>query len=346
MRRTAFFALLSLSVTLAVAPLQAQDQETLVIHYGTQRGSLLYNEDIYNNLVTALNEGLGRPVEVELLEFTSGPPLLEAFNSNSVDIGQTGDAPPVFAQTAGVPLYYVASQVSSGGTALLVPENSPIQSVSELAGKKVAFARGSSSHLFIIEALRANGLDYPDIEPIFLQPGEAKAAFDGGSVDAWVIWDPFLTTAIQTSNARPLFTSDELAPTRGYTLASQTFADENPEAVRIIVEQLDAGVTWTKENLEEYAAFQEEQTGVPAATWLSIYEQREISNFDWITDAVVAQQQGRADLFLEAEVIPAQLDIASVRWLPEGIDPTAERVFVNDALNTTEVAVEATAEGS
>lgn len=309
-----------LLLVLIAAPISAQDAEPLNIRIGVQRGTLFNVPELYDNLVAALNEGLNREVTVELLLFTSGPPLLEALNAGSIDIGGTGDTPPIFAQAAGVPLVYVASARSNGGSALLVPENSPITSVEELKGKKIAFSPGSSAHLFTIRALELAGLTYEDIEPILLQPGDARAAFDGGSVDAWTVWDPFVTIARNTVNARPIVTSDDLPPVRGYQLATQQFVEEQPEALQIILEQTQAATEWSIENAEDYAAFLEETSGVAAEVWLEIREAYGINPQEYLNADIIAEQQSIADKFYELGLLPEQLDVSSVIWVPETID--------------------------
>lgn len=312
--------ILSLLVLLFAAPVSAQDDEALHIRIGVQRGTLFNVPALYDNLVEALNEGLGREVTVELLLFTSGPPLLEALNAESIDIGGTGDTPPIFAQAAGVPLVYVASALSNGGSALLVPENSPITSVDELKGKKVAFSPGSSAHLFTVRALEQAGLTYEDIEPVLLQPGDARAAFDGGSVDAWTVWDPFVTIAVNTVNARPILTSADLPPVRGYQLASQKFVEEQPEALQIILEQTQAATEWSIENADEYAAFLEETSGVPAEVWLAIRETYGINPQEYLNEDIIAEQQEIADKFYELGLIPEQIEVSEAVWVPESID--------------------------
>lgn len=309
-----------LVLLIAIQPISAQEDEALTIRIGVQRGTLFNIPELYDNLVAALTEGLNREVNVELLLFTSGPPLLEALNAGSIDIGGTGDTPPVFAQAAGVPLVYVASQLSNGGSALLVPENSPIQSVSELAGKQVAFSPGSSAHLFTVRALEQAGLSYEDIEPVLLQPGDARAAFDSGSIDAWTVWDPFVTIAINTVNARPILTSADLPPVRGYQLATQQFIDEQPEALRIILEQAQEATQWSIDNADDYAAFLEETSGVPAEVWLQIRETYGINPLEYINEDIIAEQQAIADKFFELGLIPEEIVVNDVVWVPEGID--------------------------
>jgi sulfonate transport system substrate-binding protein len=129
-------------------------------------------------------------VEVEWLEFPFGPPMLEAMRVGSIDFGGVGDTPPIFAQAAHADLLYVAAE-PAGASALLVPPGSKLQTLHDLKGKKLAFARGSSAHNLAVAAVEKAGLAWSDIVPVPLAPADAAAAFEHGSIDAWVIWDPY-----------------------------------------------------------------------------------------------------------------------------------------------------------
>src|ERR1700709_4201 len=122
---------------------------------------------------------------VQWVEFQFGPPMLEALGAGAIDIGSVGDTPPIFAQAAGSPLVYAAS-TPSAEHAVRVQHDSAIKSLAELKGKRVAFARGSGAHNITIKALALAGLSLKDIVPTYLAPAEATAAFNGGTIDAWV----------------------------------------------------------------------------------------------------------------------------------------------------------------
>ena len=137
-------------------------------------------------------------VSIKWTEFTAGPVQLEALNVGSIDFGDVGEAPPIFAQAAGAPLAYVAATVPRPQSeAVLVPKGSAIQSVADLKGKKVALNKGSNVHYFLVKLLEKHGLAYGDVNVVFLPPADARAAFEKGSIDAWVIWDPFLAAAAE-----------------------------------------------------------------------------------------------------------------------------------------------------
>ncbi|CAN5395066.1 hypothetical protein BH09PSE6_BH09PSE6_06940 [soil metagenome] len=133
-------------------------------------------------------------VTVQWYEFTSGLPLLEALNVGALDVtADVADAVPPFALAAGAKLtYYAIETPSPQAQAIVVPKQSPITSVAQLKGQKIAFAKGAGAHYLLLEALTQQGLSIKDIEPAYLAPADARAAFENGSVGAWVIWDPFL----------------------------------------------------------------------------------------------------------------------------------------------------------
>src|SRR5580698_2764727 len=135
-------------------------------------------------------------VEVKWTEFPAGPQLLEGLNVGAIDFGIAGEAPPIFAQAAGADLVYVGYEPpASAGEAILVPKDSHIKTVAELKGKKVALNKGSNVHFLLVKLLEQAGVNYKEIDTIFLTPADARAAFERGSVDAWAIWEPFLAAA-------------------------------------------------------------------------------------------------------------------------------------------------------
>lgn len=147
------------------------------------------------------------------VEFQSGPPLLEAINAGSVDLGAVGDTPPIFAQAAGAGIAYVGYLSNPGrNIALLVHDDAPFDSIAELKGKKIGFTKSSSAHNFIVTALADSGLAYTDIQPAYLQPADAAAAFRNGSIDAWAIWDPFYAQTELSEKVRVLITAERVAP--------------------------------------------------------------------------------------------------------------------------------------
>jgi sulfonate transport system substrate-binding protein len=154
-------------ILLCPLPTYAVSEATKIVHIGYQKSGFLLLVRNEHTLEKRL-EPFGYSVEWH--EFTSRPPLLEAINSGSVDFGHSGQPPPVFAaQENGVPFIYVAAtEPSPDSSGLLVPQNSPLKTVADVKGKRLAFARGSSSHLLTAQLLARTGLTFADIKPIYL----------------------------------------------------------------------------------------------------------------------------------------------------------------------------------
>ena len=251
---------------------------------------------------------------VDWTKFTSGPPLLEAVNAGSIDVGATGDSPPIFAQAAGVPLVYIAAQPSSPATeAILVPANSPIHSVSQLRGKKVAVAQASSAHYLLVAALAAAHVPYNSIHAVYLQPADARAAFEQGSVDAWSIWDPYYAMEQHATSVRVLTTGAGVDLDLSYYLASRSFATAHPDIIRLLLKQLKGIDAWITHNKGQVATFLSPQVGIDVPS-LTTELNRSHYGVGPISNAAIVLQQSVADTFLSLKLIPHKIHVADVIW--------------------------------
>lgn len=252
---------------------------------------------------------------VKWVEFTFGPPLLEALNTGNIDYGAVGDTPPIFAQAARANLLYVAAQPGRGDTqAIVVPKDSAIRSLADLKGKKVAIAKASSAHNFTIAALESAGLSFTDIQPQYLPPAEAAAAFTRGAVDAWTIWDPFYALAELNRNARPLPVSKEAAAQNTFFLANKGFTEKHPGIVAAINEELARSAEWARTNLEEAAKLFSQASGVELEAQRRTVNRTQF-NFVPINETIATQQQQTADRFHRLGLIPKPIQIRDIVWV-------------------------------
>jgi len=255
-------------------------------------------------------------VSVEWKEFQSGPPMLEALNVGSIDIGRTGDAPPVFAQAANAPLLYIGgSAPKDRSSGILVPANSAIQTLGDLRGKKIAFTKGSSANYLLAKALKSAGIKWADIEPANLTPVDARAAFQQGNVDAWVIWDPFYAAAQAQKDVRVVKDSKGLAANRDFYLANRSFVYPNFKIIEAIREETQAVATWADANPEEVVKILAPILNVDVSI-LDVVTRRRSYGFEPIQADMVAEQQEIADTFFELGLIPKQLKVEEVVWKP------------------------------
>jgi sulfonate transport system substrate-binding protein len=255
-------------------------------------------------------------VTVKWTEFPFGPPLLEAINVGSIDLGTVGEAPPVFAQAAGADLVYVANEPPAPASeGILVLKDSPLKSVADLSGKKVAFAKGSNVNYFVVKVLEKAGLKFSDIQAVYLAPADARAAFERGSVDAWGVWDPYLAAGQTQLGARILADGQGVVNNYQFYLASRSYAEKHPEIVRIVVEELAKIDEWGKNHPKEVAALLAPQIGLDVAT-TEIAVQRYSYGVEPVTEAVLADQQKVADTFYELKLIPKQINVRDAAWDP------------------------------
>lgn len=246
-------------------------------------------------------------VAVKWTEFPAGPQLLEGLNVGSIDFGTVGEAPPIFAQAAGADLVYVGNEPAAPrGEAIVVPANSPIQSVSQLRGKRVALNKGSNVHYLLVRALEKAGVPYGAIEPVYLAPADARAAFERGSVDAWVIWDPFYAAVEQQTGARVLVDGQGLVANHQFYLASRSYATRRADVVRIILEELGKVDAWGEANPKEVANILAPSIGL-APEILERAALRYSYGVTPVSDAVMREQQQIADVFTDLKLIPKHI---------------------------------------
>ncbi|MGR9172324.1 aliphatic sulfonate ABC transporter substrate-binding protein [Rhizobium sp. KDH_Rht_773_N] len=253
-------------------------------------------------------------------EFTSGPPLLEALGAGALDFGATGDVPPLFAQAAGGALYYVGIyRGSPAGSAILVRKDSPIRTLEDLKGRKLAFKRGSSAHNVTVKVLRKAGLTLDDVQPLDLAPPDAAAAFKNGSIDAWSIWDPYLAIAEADPETRILTTAEGIVDSYSYFLANKDFTDENGTVIVNVLDELAKVGRSAQDNLDETVKELSEITGVPAdVTRVTLTRPgADLGSVSTVTDAAASYQQALADEFYNLGIVPKKLATGDIVWRPK-----------------------------
>ncbi len=249
-------------------------------------------------------------IAVQWVEFPAGPQLLEGLNVGSIDFGTVGEAPPIFAQAAGAPIVYVANQPPAPtAEAIIVPKDSPLRSVAELKGRKVALNKGSNVHYLLVRALEKAGIKYADVNVVFLPPADARAAFERGSVDAWVIWDPFFAAAEQQLGARILADGTGLVSNHQFYLASRGYSDKRPEVVAAIIDELAKLDAWAVKDAKAVATLLAPQLGLSFEI-TEASARRFAYGVKPISAEVAAEQQKIADTFHELKLIPKPVKVA------------------------------------
>jgi sulfonate transport system substrate-binding protein len=256
-----------------------------------------------------------RQIGIKWIEFTSGPPLLEAMSTGSVDLGAVGDTPPIFAQAANANIVYVAGSRITNGQGILVPANSGIRTIADLKGKRIGFTKGSSAHNVVISTLEKAGLTYADITPVYLTPPDAVPAFASGSIEAWAVWDPYFAIGEKRQNGRILVNAHEVAKTNSFYLANRDFANNHVRETRDVIDGLAEAARWAESNRAEVAAALAAVTGVPLEVQ-TVAANRASFVIEPVTDDIVATQQAVADRFYKLGLIPKPIVVRDAVWRP------------------------------
>lgn len=249
-------------------------------------------------------------------EFPAGPQILEALAVGAIDVGVTGDTPPVYAQAANKPFYYIAYEAAKPfASAILVPNHSNIRQIKDLKGKRIALQKGSSSHYLLVQAVKKAGLNWSDIQPIWLAPADARAAFQKGAVDAWAIWDPYYASAQLEDHARVLTTGNGLSPNYTFYLASPQFTKQNPKAVKELIEQINLADKWVQYHQKATADAFATSLGLKPNVSLAFIQRRpKPSNAAPLNQQVIQYQQVLANRFSELKIIPNPINVQKAVW--------------------------------
>lgn len=251
---------------------------------------------------------------VQWLEFPGGPQLLEGLNAGAVDVGTVGETPPIFAQAGGVDFVYIGSEPPAPrAEAIVVQQDSPIRTVADLRGKRVALNRGSNVHYLLVEALKKANLRYDDIQPVYLAPADARAAFTSRSVDAWAIWDPYFAAIERQANARAIATGEGLVNNTQYYLAGRKFAAAHAPIVHALLDEIAAVDNYARANIASVASQLSPLVGLDAGT-LEVALKRTTFGVRPLDAATFAYQQQIADTFTDLKLIPKKLVVADARW--------------------------------
>lgn len=279
--------------------------DTQVLHVGSQRGGT-------KAIMLASGALEGAPYTVEWSEFPAAQHLLEAIGGGSVDLGLVGDAPFLFAYQSGSPIKAVGVQYAPRrpreALALVVPKGSPVRTVADLKGKTVATTRGSVGHYLVIRALAAAKLPPDTVRFTFLAPGDAKAAFSSGAVDAWATWAPYLLPA-RKEGARIIADGHDLVRGYGFVVANdRAIASHRVQIADFLAREAKA-LRWAQTNRTAYGQVLAKETGLPADV-AQDYADKNQRQPVLIDDAVIADQRQVLDDFRRAGAFEGKRDIA------------------------------------
>ena len=300
-----------LSLSLALASVLPADAATQ-LRIGYQKSSTLISLLKSNgDLEKALAK---QDVSISWHEFPNGQPLLEALNVGNIDVSaDVADTVPVFAQAAGAQLTYFAQEAPSpSAQAIIVRDDSPLRSVGQLKGKKVAVTKAAGSHYLLLAALAKAGLKFSDIEPAYLTPADGRAAFENRKVDAWVTWEPFLSGAQQQLPTRTLADGQQLADYQRYYLTSTAFAKNNPQVLAVVFDELVKTGDWLRANPRAAAQVLSPLWGGLAPAIVEQANARRSYQVRLVQPQSLKEQQKIADAFVAEGLLPKAVNALDV----------------------------------
>ncbi|WP_240116255.1 ABC transporter substrate-binding protein [Erwinia endophytica] len=268
---------------------------------GDQRGNA-------RAILEAAGELNNLPYTLEWHEFANAAPLLEAMRAGSLDAGSVGDAPLTFAVAAGLDAKGILA-TQYAGNAIIVRKGSPLHSVKDLVGKRVATVKGSSGHNLALQVLTKAGVDPRTVNFVFTTPAEATLVLDQGGVDAVATWEPYVSFATHQSGARILVDGKDY-PAISYLVASNTAIANKRSELADFTQRLTRARAWGEKHPQAYAASISKLLRIPQDVALAKV-QREINTVDSNQQQVLAIQQNTADRYVKNGLIPKPLTAAS-----------------------------------
>jgi len=291
-----------------------------VVTIGYQKGNTLNILKEHGNLDKALSE---KGYKVEWKVFPTGTVLLEALNTNNIDFGHASDGNAVFMQAGGHPLNYAASESPyPEGVALVVKEDSKIQSVNDLKGKTIGVTKGGNQHYLLLVALEKAGISLNDVTIKFYKDAaEGLAAFTKGEFDVYGTWDPYLAIVENTVKTRTIVNGTGNSENRTFYFATKDLLDKKPEVAKIILEELQKADQWANENKQEISKILSKELGLDVAPIQKANDRRTFG-VQAINDAIVASQQKLADKFVEAGLLTNKISIKDAVHIDKSIVPS------------------------
>lgn len=255
-----------------------------------------------------------RGIKVNWVEFPSGLTLLQALDIGQISFGNSGNVGCIFQQAAGGHIDYIAAQPSGPKSeGILVKATSSIRTLADLRGKKVGYAKGSSSHDLIAAALEKAGVKLADIDSISLGAADAAFAYDSGDIDAWVIWDPYFTIAQKRTPSRVLAYTGDIKPSSGFLLANSGFAAAQPELVREYIDGSKEAAAWAKSHPAEVTSALSAATGIPADV-MALVTQNASFDVTTLSAPLLDAQQNTADRLYALGLIPKKVNVRDIVW--------------------------------
>lgn len=291
---------------LAIAAPLAHAADPTVLRIGDQ--------NYYNVRASVEASGVleGAPYTVDWKHFQSAAPVAEALEAGAVDLGFLGDSGFIFLAAKGAPVKLIGvSRQNPDTIALLVPKDSTAKSIEDLKGKKVAYWPGAWSQQLTLRALEKAGLPHDYVEFVKLMPIDAAAAFPRGSIDAFPVWEPYISQQTLFSGAKPLLTARDLMPGLSSIAANANSIEPKRAAIADFLGRLQKARAWVEANKETYADLWAKKANLDPSVsrnWIG-HANMTVGPVD---ESAARDYQETADFLVETGALAKKLDTSSI----------------------------------
>jgi sulfonate transport system substrate-binding protein len=271
----------------------------------------------------------GLPYKIAFSTFTSGPPQIEAATAGKIDFAITGNTPPIFGAASNAKVKVVSAYDGSGrGDRILVHTDSPIRAVTDLRGKRVAVAKGTSAHGNLLAQLKRVDVPVSDLTLVFLQPADALGAFKQHQVDAWAIWDPYTAQAEADIPVRSIAQATGITNGAGFGVASDEALTDPKRSTAIgdLLVRYAKAVRWAKDHPDQWAQRYAAEVGLDPKV-AAAAQGRSLRLPTALSDELVGTEQELADLFAATKQIAAAPKFAN--WVDRRYADTLNPLYLN-----------------
>ncbi|WNW10990.1 ABC transporter substrate-binding protein [Pseudomonas sp. DTU_2021_1001937_2_SI_NGA_ILE_001] len=291
---------------LAIVLPAAQAAEQTVLRIGDQ--------NYYNVRASVEASGVleGAPYTVEWKHFQSAAPVAEGLEVGALDLGFLGDSGFLFLAAKGAPVKLIGvSRQNPDTIALLVGKDSPIQRIEDLKGKKVAYWPGAWSQQLTLRALDKAGLPHDYVQFVKLMPIDAAAAFPQGSIDAFPVWEPYISQQVVHSGARPIITARGLMPGLSSIAANASAIEPKRAAISDFLGRLQKAREWVEANKDSYADTWAKKANLDPTVSRHWIGQADMS-VGPVDEQAAHDYQGTADFLVQTGALPKAFDTRAV----------------------------------
>ncbi|SHM54308.1 sulfonate transport system substrate-binding protein [Pseudomonas asturiensis] len=235
---------------------------------------------------------------------------LEYLNSGSVDFASSASLSAVLARANGSPIKSVYVYSRAEWTAFVVRKDSPLQSVADLKGKKIAATKGTDPYLFTLRALQQAGLKKDDVELLHLQHPDGRIALEKGDVDAWAGLDPHMAASQIQAGSRLLYRNKDFN-SYGVLSVTESYAKEHPQAIKTVLTAYEKARDWAVKNPEELASLLAKESGLPLEVARLQLSRTDLSN-PQLSTRDVESSKAAAPILVSEELVRKGVNVEQV----------------------------------